>query len=291
MVEDLPGVSVLIPCYNHAAYLTQCVESIWAQPERGIEIILIDDGSTDGSAAIARELGERSPVPMRVVVQENVGLNRTLNRALRLARGEFVALIASDDWFAPDRFTAQLERFRQNPALRIAYGNGWAWEEGERSWRVHEPEVRELLGRPPAEILHYLYTNVSPLYIQSCLFRRDFLLEIGGFDEAVLADDWVLNILIFRALRSAAEFAYVDADVFHYRRHPANSSADLSSQAQRVLQVIDTYTPAEYRKPFKRRMYRHYAWIALARRQFLQGIRYSVTALGLDRWMPQKRVA
>ncbi|MBA2246286.1 MAG: glycosyltransferase [Gemmatimonadetes bacterium] len=274
MTELRPRISVLIPAYNHAAYIGECVASVWEQEEPGIEIVLIDDGSTDGTGEAALTLAERSPIPMQVVIQENRGSNRTLNRALRMARGEYVALLASDDKFAPNRFAAQLHLFAAHPEVQVVYGNGRFWQDGKLGERVHPEAVRKLLSRSAEGVLHHLYTNVSPLYVQTCLCKREFLLRIGGFDEAVLADDWVLNLRIFRALTAVGSFGYVDEDVFFYRRHDSNSSMNLVGQANRVIEVIDSYTPLPLRAEFKRRMYRHYAWIALCGRNLPLAVLY-----------------
>lgn len=274
MSEAMPLISVLVPAYNHESYIDECIRSVWEQDDPNVEIVLVDDGSRDGTADLARGLCEKSPISMRVFQQENRGINRTLNRALGLARGELIAVIASDDKFAPSRFSAQRALFAQRPRLQVVYANGRFWENGELAERVHDESVLRLLAQDAQSILQYLYTNVSPLYLQSCLIRRDFVQKVGGFDESVLADDWVLNIRMFQALQHAGEFAYADEDVFYYRRHGTNTSKDLALQSRRVLEVIDKYTPVEHQPSFRRRMYMHYARIALSRKNLGLALRY-----------------
>lgn len=276
-----PSISVLIPAYNHAEYIEECIQSIWDQHGFDIEIVLVDDGSTDATAERASAMAERSPVPMRVLQQENRGINPTLNRLLHLARGELVALISSDDKFAASRFDTQAALFLEQPELCVVYGNGRYWTDGHLGERVHGHDVEALLRQAPESILRHLLVNVSPLFVQTCLFRREFLLSVGGYDESMLADDWVLNIRIFRALSRTGKFAYVDQDLFCYRQHSTNVYKKFPQQCQRIIQVIDTHTPAEFRRTFKARIYREFVGVALTQRKLGWAVRYLMKSLML----------
>lgn len=97
---DMPLVSILIPAYNHLAYVADAVESVWQQDYRCVELIIIDDGSTDDTYALLQQLAQRSPIPMQVFSQQNLGLNRTLNRLVSLASGCYLKFLASDDKLA-----------------------------------------------------------------------------------------------------------------------------------------------------------------------------------------------
>ena len=94
-----PRVSVLMPAYNHERFVEQAVRSVWEQTARDIELIVIDDGSTDSTAEILQALAAGSPIPMKVSVQANAGISTTLNRAAGQARGEWVSILASDDYY------------------------------------------------------------------------------------------------------------------------------------------------------------------------------------------------
>lgn len=269
-----PLISVLVPAYNHAPYIEEAVQSIWEQSYPCIEIILIDDGSADATFELARAMQARSPIPMQVATQSNQGINKTLNKALRLAKGELVALVASDDMFAPRRFEKQVAMFSANPHLKIVYGNGVSLENGKTGREVHDSAVKKLLNSPPQAILQYLYTNISPLFIQTCLIKRSFLELIGGFDERVLADDWVLNIRVFRNLKKKEEFGFVDEVLFLYRQHGRNSHKNMEAQTRRILEVIEQYTPVEHRGAFLAKVHYNFAMQAAAAKNFSKAFQH-----------------
>jgi hypothetical protein len=113
-----PTISVLMPAYNAQAYLRDAVDSILRQTQQDFELILINDGSTDATAAIAEELSARD-ARIRYFTQENRGIVATLNRGLELCRGEFIARMDADDIAHPRRFEKQLALLRKDPRVVI----------------------------------------------------------------------------------------------------------------------------------------------------------------------------
>ncbi|HEX7090796.1 MAG TPA: glycosyltransferase family A protein [Longimicrobiales bacterium] len=108
---DEPAVSVIIPTYNRAAYLEAAVRSVLAQTHRPAEVIIVDDGSVDDTAAICMSL----PEPVRYVRQENAGVSAARNRGLREAKGEYVALLDSDDVWHATKLETQLAALQKFP--------------------------------------------------------------------------------------------------------------------------------------------------------------------------------
>ena len=111
-MEKKPEVSVIVPVYQVESYLERAVESLLAQTLEELEIILVDDGSTDQSPRICDGYGERYPQKVRVLHQENQGLGLARNAGLDLARGEYVAFVDSDDTVEPDMYRAMAEKAR-----------------------------------------------------------------------------------------------------------------------------------------------------------------------------------
>jgi glycosyltransferase involved in cell wall biosynthesis len=112
-----PLVSILIPCYNAAPWLAATLESALAQTWPAKEIILVDDGSTDGSLALARSFESRG---VQVIAQPNAGASAARNHALRQARGEFIQFLDADDLLSPDKIAAQITALTGQPAGRAA---------------------------------------------------------------------------------------------------------------------------------------------------------------------------
>src|SRR5207237_10277673 len=119
-----PRVSVLLPVWNGEAFLEQAMESILRQTLSSFELIVIDDGSTDRSAAIAEEFASRDP-RMRVLRRPHEGLSAALNAGIAAARGEYVARMDADDISAPDRLRKQVAYLDAHPAC-VAVG---AWSD------------------------------------------------------------------------------------------------------------------------------------------------------------------
>ena len=104
-----PTVAVVVPCYNHARFVTHAIESVFSQTYRQIELVVIDDGSTDGSTETARRALADSPFPCRFVARENRGATATINEAISLSSAPFINVLNSDDWFSDDRIALMVE--------------------------------------------------------------------------------------------------------------------------------------------------------------------------------------
>lgn len=113
-VQDLPLVSIIIPSFNHEKFVGATIESVLEQTYPCIELIVIDDGSSDDTLKVVRKY-EQSSHGMRVIAQENQGLSQTLNNALKHAHGEYVAFIASDDVMHPEKTEKQVAFLDAHP--------------------------------------------------------------------------------------------------------------------------------------------------------------------------------
>ena len=138
--ERAPRVAVLIRAYNHARYVEAALESVFAQTYRNVEIVLIDDGSTDGTADVARRTLERSPFPHRMIHRDNRGAAQALNEAFELASAPYVNVLNSDDAFEPLRLQYDGRRSRRDRRQLGLFGD-----------RVHRRRRRRcrLAARPP----------------------------------------------------------------------------------------------------------------------------------------------
>lgn len=171
MSERVPAISVLLPVYNGAPYLTASIDSILSQTWQDFELIIINDGSRDESAAI---IGSYVDPRIRYFEQNNIGLAATLNRGIELARGQFVARQDQDDISLPQRFDRQVEYLTLHPACGMV--GTWAdiWREGTTTGRtLRHPAENALLQ------LELLFDN--PFVHSSVMIRKTLLLETGGY--------------------------------------------------------------------------------------------------------------
>jgi glycosyltransferase involved in cell wall biosynthesis len=167
-------VSVIIPVYNREGILAEAIDSALGQSEAALEIIVVDDGSTDGTADIAKGYGRR----IRYVFQENAGPPAARNRGIEMAQGDTIAFLDSDDLWPQDRTHLLLTRLEGNPAAGVAMGH----------MQYIAMEVSRTAGfveacRAAPAILNY---NLSASLIRAEMFAR-----VGRFDPSMrFSDDW-----------------------------------------------------------------------------------------------------
>lgn len=239
-----PALSVVMTSYNHEAYIENAVRSAW-QSYSDVEVVVSDDCSTDATVRVLERLQAEAPCPMRVNRnQRNVGATRNVALAAGLATGDMISILSTDDWLMPGGLAPHVEAMRADPQIEVVYGNGHFWKDGQTLQRVHQQDVARLLERPASEVLDFLYTHPSPLFLQGGVVRRRFLEASGGWDETMLADDWVLTIRLFRLLVSEGKrAAFLDVDALRYRVHSTNLHGRFARHSLLKLQVAWRYTP------------------------------------------------
>ena len=205
-----PVVSVCIPCHNAGRYLEAALESVYAQTWTRCEVILVDDGSTDDSLAIARRYEPRG---LRVVTQPNRGQAAACNHALRLATGDYVKFFDADDLLSPDMIERQVLALRDKPGS-VAYSE-WA--------RFYsEPSEAEFIARPgwhdaaPADWLVEIWSDALPM--MQCgqfLVPRDLLARTGGWNESLsLTNDFEF---FARVVTASAGIVFTPGARLYYR--------------------------------------------------------------------------
>lgn len=215
-----PLVSVIMPSFNHRQYVEKAIGSVLAQTHTAVELIVVDDGSSDGSVDLLQALSARHG--FKLICQENAGVCKTLNRGVREAEGEFISLLASDDFWHPDKLRLQLGALEASPGSRFCFSQALEFRD--------EANLEE--GRVfPRRC--YRGNIVNRVFLRqhvpagTMLFSRQLYDELGGFDETLKEEDWDFVI------RSAAatSFAAVDAPLLNYRAHLANTMRTRSRHA------------------------------------------------------------
>jgi glycosyltransferase involved in cell wall biosynthesis len=235
-----PTVSVIIPTYNRADCIVAAVESVLAQTFRDLEIIVVDDGSTDDTV---RRLAAYGP-PVRVVTKPNGGVASARNVGLRLARGRYVAWLDSDDLWLPFKLDLQLRVFREFPEVKLVFSEFNGLDESGRvsarfagdlfhSLRLHKGGLRGVFpghGRltyalegidaaPAAIAVHYgrVYEKLiwgNLMLPTTIMFERSLVGAAGDFDESLrIFEDYDFHLRLARI----APVAYVDVPTAVYR--------------------------------------------------------------------------
>ena len=169
-----PRVSAIIGAYNNAATLQRAIDSLLAQTVEDLELIVIDDGSRDESPQIARAAAARDPRVRAVALGENVGISRSLNQAIDLARAGVVAIQDADDHSEPTRLERQLAVLESDPGIAVV---GCRMREVDEQGRELAPRTRFVAGDVRDALLHF-----NPIPNTSAAMRRDIVLEASGYD-------------------------------------------------------------------------------------------------------------
>jgi glycosyltransferase involved in cell wall biosynthesis len=149
-VPDEPLVSVVIPAYNAERFLAEAIESVLRQEHRPLEVVVVDDGSTDATSAVAARFEE-----VRCVRQENLGQAAARNGGVELAQGELLAFLDADDVWLPHKLALQLEALGADPALEMVFGHAEQWVDARPGVEIPPvPEERRVLpARLPSALL------------------------------------------------------------------------------------------------------------------------------------------
>lgn len=203
MKEEDRLVSVIIPVFNGEKYLREAIESVLVQTYKHTEIVVIDDGSTDSSAEIARSYVP----PIRYFFQPNSGLSAALNHGVKVAQGIIFAFLDSDDLWMRDKLTHQMAIFENNPDLDVVFGQIKQFFSPE----LDENQRKKM--RIPAEVMPGIFKG-------SMLVKRESFFRVGTFDTKWKVGDFICWYL--KAVEEGLKSVVLDEVVTMRRIHENN---------------------------------------------------------------------
>ncbi len=249
-----PLVSVIIPTYNGAPWIASTLASVFAQTYTPLEIVVIDDGSTDSTRSLLASYGDR----IRLILNEkNIGVSASRNKAIDAAQGDYIALLDHDDLWEEDKIALQMKLFEEQPELGLVYSDALCSTEQGHSWRYNEI-------RPPhsglvlSELLQDNFITCTTAVIKKSIFQ-----EVGGFrTDLRMVEDYDL----FLKIAEKHPIDYVETPEATYRIHESNFS-----HKKDILfrELIDLYLPYTDIHPLSGRL--AYFQLRLAVWEFLEG--------------------
>jgi glycosyltransferase involved in cell wall biosynthesis len=252
-----PSVSVIIPTYNRANYLTESVESVLQQKHAGsgYEIIVVDDGSTDETAEV---LAPHMP-HIRYVAQENAGQGAARNHGLQLAQGKYVLFLDSDDVLLPDALSDMLSCIGGQSGIDAVQG-GWRYVNAS----LEKLSESQPWHRSPQLNLDTLIRN-SPLFVGGMLCRRACVNQVGGFDTSLKQVEDVDFVIRLGLL--GCKFTWLKQSVVLYRQHDSNMTLNAlegcESQKEVDRALFDRpELPEQIRQKKNEVLFYRYAWFA-----------------------------
>lgn len=215
---NAPKVSVILPVYNVKNYLVQCLDSICQQTLHELEIICVDDGSSDGSADILREYANRDS-RIRILSQRNAGAGAARNAGMDIAQGEYLSFLDSDDFFEPDMLELACMAMDKYQADFVVFDSDQYYTKQDEY--IKNPWVLRKKDIPPYQPFTHreLTDNVFKTFVGWAwdkLYRKDFVMEHHlRFQEQRTSNDL---LFVFSALVLAKRIAVVDKVLAHQRR-------------------------------------------------------------------------
>lgn len=217
-MDKAPLLSVIIPVYNGEMYLNEALDSVRAQHYPALEIIIVDDGSTDGSGAIARSRPEK----IRYVRQDNAGPAAARNRGIREAKAKLIAFLDADDIWPERSLSIRLETLQRDPSLQGAVGK-------IRIFRMGVPDA----APSPLTLTEPMSL---PMLVGGGLFYRSVFAKIGFFNEELRQSedlDWLL-----RLREAGIPIRHIDAVTLHYRQHANSLSGNRAATQHGIMEAI-----------------------------------------------------
>lgn len=225
-----PVVTVIVASYNHAPYIEQCILSVLQQTYPHIELLVVDDGSTDDSVQRIERLQEQYGFDFRT--QKNKGLTCTLNETIARAKGSLIAPFGSDDIMCPERIAKQVAYMQDKPEVGICAGNIELIDSGGELF----PEARQRRDTPFRRLdFDDVFMERKPYPpAPTLLFRKEALEKVGGFDPQIRLEDLLIELKITHA------GYYIDClgeVLAQYRKHASNSSKNTPFMIDSILRT------------------------------------------------------
>lgn len=255
--EQNPLVSVVLPVFNGAALAGQAIESALAQTDCSLEVIAIDDGSSDGSLEMLRRFGDR----IRVLEQRNLGVGAARAAGVRAARGELIAFLDQDDWWLPGKLARQVAALSSDDRLGLAHTEVRYFDEARQQFTGPlNPDARpeRLTGDCFDELL--LENHVR----NSSVLARASVLRGVGFDTGI-AGNSVQDYELWLKVAQVSQLAYLDEPLTVIRLHPDQGTWDRRRMLGDEAELLERIAADVERTPvFRERMARLYDSLGVA---------------------------
>jgi glycosyltransferase involved in cell wall biosynthesis len=226
--KTMKSISVIIPVYNGKVFLRSTLESVWGQTLQPDEIVLIDDGSSDGSFELMCHLASESPVPCKILQQDNQGPAHSRNVAVKESTSRIIAFLDHDDFWHPRYLLTQSDRVISSEKESYSICNYHYFVDSR---------YQELHGGTPAWVRPEFMAKPQPGYLPSCMMMyKEVFLKVGPFDESLRTGydtDWIV-----RAIDLGIETDF-NPDVLVDRRiHSDNQTSNVASIHKDAIRVI-----------------------------------------------------
>jgi glycosyltransferase involved in cell wall biosynthesis len=242
-VPDSPLVSVVIPVYNGGAFLERAIASVSAQTYSSIEIVIVDDGSTDNSLAVISACSTRAP--LRVLCQQNGGVALARHNAVFASTGAFIAFLDQDDWWREDKIAKQIEVFQSDSSLALVHTKSAYYDESARAF---VPPIN--VSAAPYEMAGHCYERLlmaNPISNSTVMIRRPAFDAVGGFDLSI-GGNTVADYALWLRLARQYTFAFVPQELAVLRLHAEQGTWRRDAMLRAELALLTKEVPDALRR-------------------------------------------
>lgn len=231
--------------YNHGKFIEENIRSIWNIDYKNIEIIVLDDGSSDNSKFILEKLQSQSPIPMTIILQKNTGnIGYNFNETIKKAKGEYITFISLDDFYKPEAISHVMSLMQKENFAFVASSKIIGIDNnGQISNEVPPLKLANMLDPTIEDLLDLEYEEFGAFYIQGTFFRKEIIDAVKGYDEDMTGDDIILRIKVFRYIKKHPDFKFkiLNTPLCFYRQHNSNIHFNSLRQIKIVTEYLDRY--------------------------------------------------
>lgn len=267
--EEIKGmVSILIPCYNHEKFVSDCLDSILDQTYGKFEVIICDDCSSDRTVEVVKEQATRFVEKgihfLLMESRQNQGITKNINRMLEEASGEFIKIIASDDMLTGTYLSEMVSLLEENLSWKMVFSNGYKVKE-ETVYPVQEKYILESIMDAIPDCTNNLFERIYTLNFipaPTLLIRRSILEEVGGYDEDIGIEDWEMLLRVLQ--RYPEGIGACESKLVYYRVNGNSISSTVSNTGVwkriRFMYTNSVAVIRKYKKQVPGRLYCRRIW-------------------------------
>ncbi|TNV19001.1 glycosyltransferase family 2 protein [Buttiauxella sp. B2] len=276
-------ISIVVLSYNHQDYILDTLDSA-CEVDLVKEIIVIDDGSTDDSSCVIKDYINKksSNIDIKFIEKVNSGLVKSLNIGLHMAKYENIYFIASDDIICPADFKSLFNVFLESKQSKMIIGNAWIYHANTPcSQKCYTTKHNDFFALSDDEIRKSIFTNFpKPLLLQSAIFKKQALLDVGGWNENLVWDDYPMFVkMISNYSISRKEIQYNEQYVVSkYRQHETNTYKNIRKQISMLEEAFKVVVPANILPKALTKQYAFYLLMAIKNKDALV-IKYLLRAI------------
>lgn len=247
MTEQQPLVSIVIPCYNHAQFVQETIQSVINQDYENIELIIIDDGSKDNSVEVIEKMKPACETRFKRFEfrhRPNKGLCATLNEALEWCEGIFISFIASDDIMRHYKTREQVEYLEENCNVTGVFGAvELLYKNGSRNEVVHKSN---------SYVFNDIFLHKHNLPAPTSMLRLNSIKNVNGFRENFIIEDWIMWLDL---AQNNGTLDYLNRVFAAYRRHDGNLSGELDKMFEGRIQTVEVFKKHKLYRKAKAKIY------------------------------------